>query len=45
VDEFVANNTNMSDVDFKNISVKHGECFGQKQNCWFGEERYDDNFG
>jgi len=30
VDEFVVNNTNMSDVDFKDVSVRHEECFGKQ---------------
>jgi hypothetical protein len=28
VDEFVADNVNMSDVDFEDVSLGHGECFG-----------------
>ena len=27
VDEFVIDNTDMSNVDFKNVSMGHGECF------------------
>jgi len=33
MDEFVADNTDISDVDFKDVSVEHGECFGKQQNC------------
>jgi hypothetical protein len=28
VDEFVANNINMSDIDFKDVFLGHRECFG-----------------
>jgi hypothetical protein len=28
VDEFVANNINMSDIDFKDAFLGHRECFG-----------------
>jgi len=28
VDDFVTDNTNMSDVDFEDVSVWHRECFG-----------------
>jgi len=44
VDEFVVNNTNMSDVDFKDVSVRHEECFGKQWNDWFRGEKYCDNF-
>jgi hypothetical protein len=33
VDEFVADNAYISDVDFKDVSVEHGECFGKQRNC------------
>jgi hypothetical protein len=29
MDEFVADNMDKSGVDFKDVSVVHGECFGQ----------------
>jgi len=32
VDEFVVDNTDMSDVDFKDVSVGHWRCFGQQWN-------------
>jgi hypothetical protein len=38
MDEFVADNTDMISVDFKDVSVKHEECFGHG-------ERYSNNFG
>jgi hypothetical protein len=38
MDEFVADNTDMISVDFKDVSVKHEECFGHR-------ERYSNNFG
>jgi hypothetical protein len=41
----VADNTEMSDVDFEDVSVRHGECFRQHQNCQFVGETYSDNFG
>jgi hypothetical protein len=44
MNEFVAENTDMSDVDFEVMSAGHGECFGQQQNCQFIWERYCDNF-
>jgi len=40
MNEFVAENTDMSDVDFEVMSAGHGECFGQQQNCQFIWERY-----
>jgi hypothetical protein len=45
MDEFVANNIGMSDVDFENVFMGHGERFEQQQNHQFGRERYGDNFG
>jgi len=33
VDMFVADNANMSNVDFEDVSVRHEERFGQQQNC------------
>jgi hypothetical protein len=45
VDEFVANNVGMSDVDFENVFMGHGERFEQQQNHQFGREKYGDNFG
>jgi hypothetical protein len=33
MDEFVADNAYISDVDFKDVSVEHGECFGKQRNC------------
>jgi len=44
MNEFVAENTDMSDVDFEVMSAGHEECFGQQQNCQFIWERYCDNF-
>ena len=41
----MADNTEMSDVDFEDVSVRHGECFRQHQNCQFVGETYSDNFG
>jgi hypothetical protein len=38
-------NANMSDVDFKDMSMGHGECFGQQWNYQFVGERYGDNVG
>ena len=32
MDMFVANDVNMSDVDFEDVFVGHRECFGQHQN-------------
>jgi hypothetical protein len=32
IDAFVADNTDMSDVDFEDVSIRHGESFGQQQN-------------
>jgi len=45
MDEFVANNMNMSDVDFKDMSMGQGGSFGQQQNFQFFGERNGDNFG
>ena len=45
MDKFVADNTDMSDVNFGDVSVRLWECFGQQQNCQFVRERYGDNFG
>lgn len=45
MDKFVANNTNMSNVDFEDVSIRHGERFGQQRNCQFKGKRYSDNFG
>jgi len=45
MDEFVANNVNISNVDFEDVSVGHGERFVQEQNYQFVGERYGDNFG
>jgi hypothetical protein len=44
MDEFVADNTYMSDVDFEDVSVGYRKCFGQQRNHLFGGERYGDNF-
>ena len=44
-DEFMADNTNMSDVDFEDVLMRHGEHFGQQQNFQFVGEKYGDNFG
>ena len=32
VDTFVADNTNMSNVDFEDVSMRHEERFGHQQN-------------
>jgi hypothetical protein len=45
VDKFVIDNMDMSDVHFEDVFVKHGEHFGQQQNCEFIGEIYGDNFG
>jgi hypothetical protein len=29
----VADNADINDVDFKDVFVEHGECFGKQQNC------------
>jgi hypothetical protein len=29
MDEFITDNTNMHNVDFEDVSVGHGECYGQ----------------
>ena len=30
VNEFITNNADMSDVDFEDVSVGHGKCFGKQ---------------
>ena len=45
MDEFVADNTYMNDVDFEDVSVGHGKHFGQQQNCQFIGETFGDNLG
>ena len=42
VDEFVADNTDMSDVAFKDMSVGDQRCFGQQWNSQFVWEKYGD---
>ena len=32
VDAFVADNTNISDIGFEDVSMRHGEHFGQQRN-------------
>jgi hypothetical protein len=41
----VADNANMSDVDFEDMSMGYGECFGKQWNYEFVGERYGDNVG
>jgi hypothetical protein len=45
VDEFVANNMDIGDVDFDDMSVCHWEYFGQQYNLQYRANKYDDNFG
>lgn len=45
MNEFVIDNVNISDVDFEDVSIGHGECFGQQQNYQFRGEIYGDDFG
>jgi len=44
MDEFVVDDTDMSDVDFDNVSVGYGERLGWQQNRLYGRDIYDDNF-
>jgi hypothetical protein len=44
VDEFATDNIDMSDVDFEDVSMRHGESFGQHRNYQFVGEIYSDKF-